>query len=145
MPDIATVLRQEILRLARKEVKLQTDAIRKMSTQQRREIAELKRSVADLSKQVSAVRRPSARIVADGPIVDATSPGRFSAKGLRSHRERLGLSASHYAKLLGVSAQTIYHWEQGTSRPRDQQLATLIALRPLGKREMQRRLDALDE
>jgi DNA-binding transcriptional regulator YiaG len=37
--------------------------------------------------------------------------------------------------LLGVSAQTVYHWEAGKSRPRQQQLIAIAALRKLGKRK----------
>ena len=43
MANLAQALKQEILRLARKEVKVQLAATRKASTRHRREIAELKR------------------------------------------------------------------------------------------------------
>ena len=39
MPSIATVLKQEIIRLARKEVKAQTETLHKASAQYRRDIA----------------------------------------------------------------------------------------------------------
>ena len=38
---------------------------------------------------------------------------------------------------------TIYHWEAGKARPRQQQLAKLAAVRGLGKREAVRRLELL--
>jgi DNA-binding transcriptional regulator YiaG len=44
--------------------------------------------------------------------------------------------------LVGVSAQTIYNWEAGKSRPRQQQLAALAAVRGMGKRQIKERLDA---
>ena len=50
------------------------------------------------------------------------------------------LSAEEYGKLVGVSAQTIYHWEQGKARPRQAQFATLIGLRSIGRREALSRL-----
>jgi DNA-binding XRE family transcriptional regulator len=68
---------------------------------------------------------------------------RFTAKGLRSQRKRLGLSAANYGKLVGVAGQTIYSWEQETSRPRKLQVARIAALRHLGKREAQVRLEQL--
>ena len=61
---------------------------------------------------------------------------RFVAKGLRSQRSRLALSASEFGKLVGVSAQSVYNWERGTTRPREQQIAKLASLRGLGKREV---------
>ena len=56
----------------------------------------------------------------------------------------MGLSAADYATLVGVSAQTIYGWEQGKSKPRVQQLAALLAVRDLGMREAQKRLRLLE-
>ena len=48
MPNIAAVLREEIVRLARKEIRKQTNVLRKASVQYRRDIAEMKRRVSDL-------------------------------------------------------------------------------------------------
>ena len=59
------------------------------------------------------------------------------------HRERLGLSADDFGKLLGVSAQSIYNWEHENARPRAEQLANVAALRGIGKREAKARLDQL--
>jgi DNA-binding XRE family transcriptional regulator len=36
--------------------------------------------------------------------------------------------------LIGVSAQTIYNWEAEKSRPRKVQLASIAAVRKLGRR-----------
>ncbi|WP_418120620.1 helix-turn-helix domain-containing protein [Variovorax sp. 350MFTsu5.1] len=62
---------------------------------------------------------------------------------LMAHRSKLGLSAASYGQLLGVSGQTIYHWEeQGKARPRSAQLESLAAVRGLGAREIPERLAA---
>jgi DNA-binding XRE family transcriptional regulator len=45
--------------------------------------------------------------------------------------------------LLRVSAQTIYNWEAEKSRPRQEQLAAIAALRGLGKREAAAKLEEL--
>jgi DNA-binding transcriptional regulator YiaG len=62
---------------------------------------------------------------------------------VKAQRERLGLSAADYAKLVGVSSLTIYNWEQGKTRPRQEQLAALVAVRGIGKREAIKRLALL--
>ena len=109
MPNIAAVLREEISRLSRKEVRSQVDATKKATTQHRRHIATLKRQVAQLERQVALLSRK----VLDTPqavsTASTTTRPRFVAKGLRSQRKRLGLSATDYGKLLGVSAQSIYN------------------------------------
>ncbi len=84
-------------------------------------------------------RRVSKRV----PVTSAEGK-RFARRGLRTHRQTVGLSAADYATLVGVGAQTIYNWEQGKSKPRVQQLAALLAVRDLGKREARKRLRLLE-
>jgi DNA-binding transcriptional regulator YiaG len=142
MTNIATVLKHEISRLARKEVRAGTESTRKASSQYRRDIAELKRQVAALSRQLATLAKQQ-RTATPVPLNDdnGTAGRRFSARGLRTHREKLGLSAADYGALVGVTGQTIYNWEQGRSRPRPAQLASLMHVRGLGKREAWRRLE----
>ncbi len=144
MPSIAAVLKQEITRLARKEVKSQTEAIRKASAQYRRDIAQLKRRVAGLSKQIAHLEQQERKRVSKGVPAANVKGRRFSAPGLKTHREKVGLSAADYSTLVGVTAQTIYSWERGKSKPRDEQLAALVAVRDLGMREALKRLELLE-
>jgi len=53
MPNIAAVFKEEIVRLARKEIRRQTNFLRKASAQYRKDIAEMKRRVSDLQRRVS--------------------------------------------------------------------------------------------
>jgi len=143
--NIAVALREEISRLARNEIRRQTDTLRKASTQYRKHIAELKRRVSELDKKVSFLQK---QIHKDIPpqISEADAEGlRFSAKGLRSNRKRLGLSAADFGALIGVTAQTVYNWERKRSRPGKDQLAILANWRNMGKREAQERLEQLNE
>lgn len=138
MTNIGSVLKSEITRLARKEIRAQVDPLKKANSAHRREIAELKRQVAMLSRQAKAASKTKAPQENSEP-----SPTRFVAKGLRSLRARLGLSAADFGKLAGASGQSIYNWESGKSVPRKSQLTVLAGLRTLGKREAQARLAGL--
>ena len=144
MPNIATVLKQEITRLARKEVNAGTKAIRKANAQYRRDIAQVKRQVAALSKQVAYLEGRERKRTSKGAPEANTEGRRFSARGVKAHREKLGFSAAEYAGLVGVSAQTIYNWEHGKSKPRDEQLGSLISVRDMGKREALKQLELLE-
>ena len=141
MPNIAVILKEEISRLARKEVRKQTDVMRKASAQYRKEIAELKRRLSDLQRTVNTVAKQAQKEAASIPPSTGKQRVRFSAKGLRSHRNRLGLSAGDYGKLIGVTGQTVYKWENETVRPRAQQVEALAAIRGIGKKEVQARLE----
>jgi DNA-binding XRE family transcriptional regulator len=143
MPNITTVLKEEIVRLSRKEIRRQTSVLKKASAQYRRDIAEMKRRVSDLQRKVAPLEKQVRKnVVAQPAEVDAEHV-RFTAKGLCSQRKRLGLSAANYGKLIGVTGQTIYSWEAETSRPRKLQVAKIASLRHLGKREAQARLEQL--
>lgn len=141
MPNIASLLKSEITRLARKEVKVLTDPIRKSNAAHRRDIAALKRQVADLERQIARTPRTSEANRAVATL--AGTKARFSAKGLKTHRARLGLSAGDYGALAGVSAQSIYNWERGKATPRATQVAALAEIRGLGKRAALAKLDEL--
>lgn len=151
LPDIASVLKDEIARLARKELRRETAALKKAVATYRTEIATLKRRIAALEKSAGrtdlrAAGRNAARGAVDQAGAEAGEGGkrhRFSAKRLKVMRERMGLSGPDFAALVGVSPQTIYNWEAETTRPREAQLAAIAAIRGLGKREVTRRLDAL--
>jgi DNA-binding transcriptional regulator YiaG len=140
MPNVAALLKQEITRLARKEIRGTALALKKSSAQHRRSIAALRRQIAELQRQLATLGRKLEKGAGATQSVPQTPKVRFVARGLRSHRARLGLSAAEYGKLVGVSAQSIYNWEQGAARPRAAQLAALVALRGIGKREAQARL-----
>ena len=144
MPNIAAVFRQEIIRLARKEVKTQTGVIRKANAQYRHDIAQLKRQAARLVRQVAYLEQQERKRAAKGVPKASVEGKRFSPRGLKTHRQKLDLSAADYAGLVGVTGQTIYNWEQGKSKPRDEQLASLVAARSLGKREAWKRLEMLE-
>ncbi|MFT3790422.1 MAG: helix-turn-helix domain-containing protein [Rudaea sp.] len=143
MPNIGALLRDEISRLCRREIRKTVTSVKKSSAAYRRDIAALKRQVAVLQKKSTSLEKRASAAGGNTPPALPGRPVRFVAKGLRSLRLRLGLSAPQLALLLGVSEQSIYNWETKKATPRKEQLAAIIALRGVGKREAQQRLDAI--
>jgi len=141
MPNIGTLMRQEIVKLSRREARAEVESTRKASASFRKDIADLKRKVTTLERRVALLERRTLARPAAAVSPASESNLRYSAKGLHSQRTRLGFSAADYGKLLGVSAQSIYNWEQGQAVPRGEQLVKLAALRDIGKREARARLD----
>src|SRR5437763_83668 len=99
MPNIGTLLKQEITRLARREARAETKVTKKATVQYRHDIAALKRRVETLERAIVSLRRaapakpPEATPAPNGKL-------RFVAKGLRAQRHRLGLSADDYGRLV---------------------------------------------
>jgi DNA-binding transcriptional regulator YiaG len=141
MPNIASMLKDEIIRLARKEMRKELEGMRKASAQYRSDIAALKRRVADLEKQVSRAAKKSPGIAMAQTDDESSTKIRFRAKGLATHRQRLGLSAAEAGVILGVSPQTVYNWEAEKSRPRQSQLVAIAMFRKMGKRQVKGELD----
>jgi DNA-binding transcriptional regulator YiaG len=143
MPNVGTLLREEISRLSRREARRQVESLRKASNQYRRAIAELKRQLATLTRQLGRVSKAAAKGQTDASSTDAGPAHRFAPKGLRAQRARLGLSAAEYAKLAGVTQQSVYNWESGVTRPRAAQIERIASLRGLGKKAARARLEEL--
>lgn len=141
MPNLASVLKEEIRRLARKEAKAQVADLKKASAQHRREIAALKRQLLLQQRTNAQFAKAVTKGTAVAPATsDAASP-RFSPTWLRKHRAKLGISAADYAALVGVSGLTIYNWEKGKNKPRAAQVEKLAGVRGLGRREALSRLE----
>ena len=145
MQNLIHVLRNEITRLAKKEIKGQNTALKAASARYRRQIAELKRVTSDLEKRLAHIEQQERKRAKKPPPPELAEGTRFSARGLKSHRAKLGLSAEDYGVLAGMSGQMIYKYERGETKPRRAQVAKLVAVRDLGKREARRRLALLKE
>ncbi len=136
MSNVASVLKEEISRVARKEIRRETSSLKKSSTIHRSEIAALKRRVLELEGQLRRLGRAGESAKPSAAKDDSVSPGtRFSAKGMAAQRRRLGLSAAECGLLIGASPQSIYNWEEGKARPRAQHLPAIFAIRNLGRRQ----------
>jgi DNA-binding transcriptional regulator YiaG len=145
MPNIVSVLKGEISRIARKEIRSETAGVKKASAQYRREIATLKRQVSNLLSKISLFEKRVLKEVPTQVIEADTKKLRFTAKGLLAQRRRLGLSAVDYGILIGVTGQTVYGWEKGTSRPRKTLLPVLASIRDMGKKEAKARLEQMSK
>jgi DNA-binding transcriptional regulator YiaG len=143
MANFISALRDEIVRLSRKEIKQQVEPLRKSNAQLRRTVASLKGDVATLQRTLRFLETQEKRRLEIPAQPDETKTVRFSPNWLKSDRRRLGLSAEDYGRLIGVSSVTVYSWENGKSKPSPQRLAAWAEIRGIGKREARQRLELL--
>jgi DNA-binding transcriptional regulator YiaG len=108
----------------------------------RHDVAELRRRLDSLEREVTGLRKVA--VAVPGARLDMAPLLRYSARGVKAHRDRFGMSAEAFGKLLGVSSQAIYNWENGDARPRPALLERLAFLRSLGKREAVAQLRAIN-
>ena len=115
MPNVAKILREEIVRISRKEAKAASTPLQRRIIKLERTAAMLKKQVALLEKVGKQLQDRSSRLEAAQPvpIPDAEkSHAWISGKGVKSLRTRLGLSQAEFAKLTGVSVQGVQNWEK---------------------------------
>jgi DNA-binding transcriptional regulator YiaG len=145
MTNVASVLKNEISRVARKELRSETASLKKAVSHYRSEIAALKRRLQTLEQTLRTLGKtsPRAKAAAAEETEEPSRKLRFSAKGLATQRRRLGLSAHDCGLLVGTSGQSIYNWESGKAKPRGKQLPAIAALKAMGKKEAAARLAEL--
>ena len=143
MPNVASVLKSEITRVARKEIRGETVPLKKAVSAYRTEIAALKRRAQTLEqalKRLSKVHMPGTD---RHPVMEDSKGVRFSAKSLASNRRRLGLTAAQCGLLLDASDQSVHNWESGKTRPLAKHLPAIVALRGMSKKDAAARLETL--
>ena len=138
--NIASALKAEISHIARKEVRADTQGLKKAIAPYRSEIASLKRRTQALEQQIRQLTKAAAKATPPQRDDEHPSVHRFSAKGLAKHRQRLGLSQKDFGALVGASSLSIYKWEKGEVRPRAKYLAAIASIRTIGKKEAAKRL-----
>ncbi|WP_432798971.1 helix-turn-helix domain-containing protein [Poriferisphaera sp. WC338] len=146
MPNIQQVLKDEIARVARKEIKSQMGGTQKQVATQKKEISALKKQVAELQRKIALLAKQEKRI-REATVTAASDSDvavkSISSKRIASQRKKLGLSAADFALLVGASMQSVYFWEQGRTKPRTAQLVKLHDVMQIGVREANRRLEEM--
>ncbi len=135
MPNIAGVLKDEIRRLARRRSRPSGHhETSRGKVSQRHCQAEADIEPAGTGNQSPEEARGPA------PRRGALETARYSARSVRAQRQRLGLSAADYGKLSGRQRPDGLQLGTREARPRQAQLAALVAVRGIGKREALRKL-----
>jgi DNA-binding transcriptional regulator YiaG len=140
MTSIAKLLKETIERTAKKQVRSETEPLRKASARYRKTIADLSTRLKQMEQDLAAIRRQISS-TSSGSTQQEIGNLRFSAKGLQSLRNKLGISKTEYGRLLGVSGRTVGSWESGLARPTAEQVRGIAVIRNLGKREVRSRLE----
>ena len=146
MTTFANSLKREIARVARKELRDEIAALRKSAIAQRADISVLKKQISGLQSQIKKLSKAPGKQAVKAlvaPVSPATAeqkgkPGRkavFTAERLKTNRARLGFTQDQMARLLEVSALSIWKWESGGAAPRASRVPQILQRLAMGKRE----------
>jgi hypothetical protein len=146
MSNLVSSLKSEIVRLSRKEAKSATAPLRKPSVAARKAIADLKRRLADLEKELRRVNELLGKMPSAQPCQAEPAPSdvkmRITSRNVKSLRNRLGLTASAFAKLLGVTDNWVYLYEHkaGALKMRTATLKAFQAAKAMTAKEARAKL-----
>src|SRR5687767_9245599 len=135
--NFASAIRAEVRRLAAKEIKKALRPLRAV----KRQVRGLRLTSRADRKTLRAVERRYDRL--DRRVGSTGARGRrggMSAEGIRSLRARLGMSRADFAKLVGVSAGSIFGWETGRTVPRGRSMGRVVEVKKMGVRRARARV-----
>lgn len=137
MPNLSSLLKQEISRISRKVIKAATAPIHSSTIS-------LKKTITDLKKRIVDLEAGNKKLVAK-EAVDINPEARITAKSIKALRLKLGLSQVDFAKLIGVSSNSVNLMEhkEGRIKVRSKTLGSIMQVRGMGKREAKKRLNEI--
>lgn len=128
-------LKDEIRRLAKREANALVSPLHDQLKKLKAETRELRATIDEMQKtrlQTALVQDVTEKLESEG--VAPSKPRRWSASRFKMWRERSKLTAQEVGDLLGLSSQTIYNYEQEKTRPPEELIAKIAALKEQGKR-----------
>ena len=144
MPNFVKPLRDEIARLAKKEVaqslgqiKKALSALKAENKFLKKELAAIKKTAQVLKKNVPQGNEP------ESCSADELRSARFTPAIIIRLRKKFGLSRLKMAQLLGINNKSISRWEEGIGEPKTNSRTKLISLRKMTKRDVKKQLQEL--
>jgi DNA-binding transcriptional regulator YiaG len=140
MGKLESIIKSEIQRLAKHEVRSTFRPLRKEVWELKLKLSNLIRSftVLDrLAKEASKSKSTERKLEASPEEVKAS---RLSPERIANLRKKLGISQRELGLLVGASLGAVAMWEKGKFKPRGDKKVALVALRKLRKRSVRKML-----
>ena len=145
MGKLEGVMKEEIIRLAKREMKMKFVPLRRDVRSLKVITSQLRKSVLGLQRLVSQQEKQMVPKAIPEVTPEDMKKARFSPRLIKSLRKHLGVSQKEMAKLAGVTVGAIFQWEKGKFEPRDDKKKILVGLRKLGRREVRELLGEKEE
>ncbi len=139
MAKIEGIIKAEIMRLAKKEVRAVFRPLKREVWQMSSKLSSLSKGIASLNRVAKELHLEEAepKLEASPEEVKAS---RLSPERISRLRKKLGISQREMGILVGASLGSVLSWEKGKSKPRPDKKAVLVALRKLKKRDVKKLL-----
>ncbi|NWF57428.1 MAG: helix-turn-helix domain-containing protein [Syntrophaceae bacterium] len=138
MGKIESMIKSEIQRLARREIRSTFRPLKREVRAMRLKLSSLMKGYTNLNRITKEQVQKATEQFKLEATPDEIKVARFSPARIRALRLKKGLSQKELGMLLGVSLGTVVLWEKGKITPKAERKGALIALRRLKKREIRR-------
>ena len=140
MGKLEGIIKDEIIRLAKREMRMKFVPLSKDVRSLKITASQLRKSVLGLQRVVSQQEKQ----MAPKPVPEVTpedmKKARFSPRVIKSLRKHLGVSQREMAKLAGVTVGAVFQCEKGKFEPKDEKKKILVGLRKLGRQNARKLL-----
>jgi len=140
MAKLESIIKSEITRLAKREVRSTFRPLRK-------EVWRMKLKLSNLIKNFTILDRLAkgiAKTKSTEPKLEATpeevKASRLTPERIAGLRKKLGISQRELGLLVGATTGAVLSWEKGKFKPRGDKKAALVALRKVRKRDVRKML-----
>jgi DNA-binding transcriptional regulator YiaG len=141
MGKVEAIIKSEIVRLARREMRRVATPLRKDVRILKSTVSQLRKTVLNLERFIALQKKEWEKKTPLKAAPEEVATSRLSPRLIRSLRNRLGLSQRNLARLAGVTPLAVYQWESGVFKPKEEKKGILIALRKLGRRDAKKLLE----
>lgn len=136
MGKVESLLKQEIVRLSRKEARRLASPLKEEIKRLKARSIELARSLQSLRTRLDAAHAKERVTKMREEVAAGRVRRRLSPRMIQKLRARLGVSQSRFAELVGASLPSITNWEKGKTTPKPEIRERILALRALKKRDI---------
>ena len=140
MAKLESIIKSEITRLAKHEVRLVFRPLRKEVWGLKLKLSNLIKSFTVLdrfAREISKAKSTEPKLEASPEVVKAS---RLTPERIAGLRKKLGLSQRELGVLVGATTGAVLSWEKGKFRPQGEKKAALVALRKIRKRDVKKML-----
>jgi DNA-binding transcriptional regulator YiaG len=140
MGKLESIIKSEIQRLAKREVRSTFRPLRKEVWRMKLKLSNLLKNftILDrLAKEASKSKSTERKLEASPEEVKAS---RLTPERISNLRKKLGISQRELGVLVGATIGAVLSWEKGKFKPRGDKKAALVALKKIRKRDVRKML-----
>ncbi|MGQ9507894.1 MAG: helix-turn-helix domain-containing protein [Thermodesulfobacteriota bacterium] len=141
MGKVESILKSEMVRLAKREVNKVTHSLIGELRSLKGILFQLRKAISNLERTPSLKVREGVRKTSLKAPAEEVQRFRFSPSLIRSLRKRLRITQKELALLTGVTVGAVHKWEVGKFKPTMKKREIMVALRKLGRRKVREMLE----